>query len=66
VVFYIRAPANIIDFMQEAGWAEKDNKSGIFYIFLLKNWKVVDIRPAGSLLLNKIKVMQQYLNNLWC
>jgi len=65
-MFYIRAPANIIDFIQEAGWAEKDNKSGIFYIFLLKNWKVVDIRPAGSLLLNKIKVMQQYLNNLWC
>ena len=35
-VFYIRAPISAIDFTQEVGRAEKDNKGGISYIFLLK------------------------------
>ena len=62
-VFYIRAPINIINFIQEAGRTERDNKSKISYIFLLKNWKAVDIKLIGKLLPDKIKVIQRYLDN---
>ena len=63
VVFYISAPVSIIDFVQEVGQVERDNKGGISCIFLLKKWKVVDIGLVGKLLLDKTKVMQRYLNN---
>ena len=56
-VFYIGAPISAIDFVQEAGRAGRDDEGGISCIFLLKNWKAVDIRPAGELLLDEIKVI---------
>jgi len=65
-VFYIGAPASAIDFTQEAGRAGRDNKGGISCIFLPKNWKAVDVGPAGSLLPGETKVMQRYLDNPRC
>ena len=56
----------MIDFIQKTGRAERNNKNRIFYIFLPKKWKVVDVGLVGELLLDKIKVIQRYLNNLWC
>ena len=56
-VFHIGAPVSAIDFMQKVGRAGRDNEGGISCIFLLKNWKVVDVRLVGKLLPDEIKVM---------
>ena len=65
-VFHIGAPISAIDFAQEAGRAGRDDEGGISCIFLPKNWKAVDIGPAGELLPDEMKVMQRYLDNPRC